>query len=268
MVKKTALPSSKGIEENIPERLDGSVDEAQVVDADGRASEVVKKLRSPGSVSLEEPDQRPRAPVGVAGRVKEGTFPPTPLRDPHHLAPLSKDLARALTREAHQRPMLAGHGAAFVHRAPLGAQRFQRTKPPGPDPSCRCSDILVPQGVRPGDPGLEPKMIARLEKDRTPSPAPSDHFYPGLGNLLRIENVETLGAPENQRRMVHLSNDGLSSGLRSKGGHIEQRRGTRVCRRVPVQEIRSGPAVPGRPGRWRQEAAARYGSHSGSTSER
>ncbi len=240
----------------------------KVVDPDGRAGKVLEEPRSRRTVGLEELHQRAWVPAGVAARMEKGALPPAPLRDTHHLSSVCKDLARPLPGEAHQCPMLTGYGAALVHDALLRPEGSERSQPPGAHPCCSCPDIFLPQRVGPGNPSLHPKMIAGLEEDGTPSPAAPNHFRARFGHLLHIEDVEALGAPENQGRVIDLSNHGMACGESPEWRDIEQRRGARMRIRSPGREIRHPPAVPQRPGRLRQEAAARYGSHNGSTSER
>jgi hypothetical protein len=182
VIKGKVSPVRKRSQKNIAERTDPSVskvpsvDEVKLINPYGRACQILEEPRSRRLVRLEELDQGAWVPAGVAARVEKSALPPAPLRDTHHLSPVSKDLARPFPREAHQCPMLARHGAALVRDALLRPERFQRGQPPGAHPCRSCPDIFLPQRVGPGDPSLQPKMIARSEQDGTPSPAPPNHF--------------------------------------------------------------------------------------------
>ncbi len=196
-----------------------------------------------GTLHIEQLYQWPGIPPPVSARMEESSLPSAPLRDTHHLAIVCEHFTGALTREADQPPELAWHSAPFVHDEFSGAARSQRSRPPRPDPARRHRHIRIPQWIRPRDPGLDPKVVVRSEEHRTPAAPSSDHFNTDSCRPHRIDDLDLLGAPENQGRVAHLLNDCTSIRQSPERRHIEQ--GQRARFRISVR-VRTGPERRGR----------------------
>jgi len=122
----------------------------------------------------------------------------------------------------------------------------QSLQPPLPDPLGGDGHVGSPQRVVLGYPGIQPELRAGLETDGpSPAAAPAQlGVPPPQGGP--IDELHRLRAAEHERGPDDLTGQGDPPGFGTKLFDVEKR---------------SRGAQP-------QEAAARYGAHNGSTSER
>ena len=157
---------------------------------------------------------------------------------------------RARARRSTRARRAPRHRAAGVHVEAVLPDAGQRRRPPCPDPFGRDGHVQHPERVVPRYPGVEPELLPRPEEDGS-SPAPP----PGQ-----------LHAPLPHRDAARRA---PSAGCCPAPGSGGTRRGRR-----PPAAPRHGTARRRREKGWEgagrqpQEAAARYGSHNGSTSAR
>ena len=140
------------------------------------------------------------------------------------------------------------------------AEGVERAVPPCADPLPRHRHICLPQRIVAGNPRLYPEVIAGAQQDRAPTAPAPDDGHASFGRPRRVDHLGALRAPEHHRRLLHLAGHRMPVGQRPELLHVEQRMGVTEGIRVRMKPRRH--RVPG------QEAAARYGSHKGSTSER
>ena len=183
--------------------------------------------------------------VGARGEQRALAGPP--LRETDHLAPAVEHLAGPTAGEAHQVTELTGDGAAGVDVEAGLPLPGQGVHPPGADPLGGGGDIGHPQGVVPRDPGVQPELAGRLEI-RPLLPRPAAGPSRRRAGAARAGSTSSVGCvlPSTSVGRVTSRASGQPTGLGTELLDLEER-------------LRRGQP---------QEAAARYGSHSGSTSER
>ncbi len=233
---------------------------SQLVEAHGRPGQVAHQLVPGGPVKSEQLHQRAGLPGGVGTRVEQGSLPAPPLGETHDLAIPLQHLSRTSTGKTDQAPVPAGLGPAPVHRQVADAERAQRSGPPGTDPGSGIRHIGIPQRVVARDPDIDPEVVARSEQHRSPTAAPPDHLCARRLRPPRADDVRwLLSAPEHDSRSRERSGHGVAALQPPELLYIE---GVWIERAWNGRGAGRGQRAQG------QEAAARYGSHRGSTSER
>ena len=144
-------------------------------------------------------------------------------------------------------PNVTGHRPATVHLEAVPAEAGQRLRPPRPDPLGRGRHVGDPQRVVARDPGVEPQLLARREEHRASPAAPPGQFDAPRPQPCGVDELRRLRAAEHQRRDRHR--------------HGRRRSARVLVRNCSTSKRDSGEGKP-------QDAAARYGSHNGSTSDR
>ena len=199
-------------------------------------------------VEEHELEQRRRLPTEIRARREQGALTGPPLREANQLAPAVEDLAGTSPGEAHQLAEPARRRPARVHVEAVApeSEPGQCLYPPSPDPLGRCGHVDPPHGVVPRYPCVQPELRPGLEIDG-PSPTAATgkvHVPPAQG--VPIDQLRRLRAAEHQRGPGHRTRQRDPPWLGAELLDVE--------------------------GGWRrgqpQEAAARYGAHNGSTSER
>ncbi len=202
---------------------------------------------SPGAlVHAEEIEQRLRIPMEIGARGEERALARTPLRQADHLAAAVEDLAGPPSGEAHEITELTRHGATGVRVESVLSQAAQCVRPPRADPF-RCDrDVEQPQRIVPRYPGVQPELTGRLEIHSAAAATTPSQFDRASLQRERIRQLLPLRAAEHQGRPLHLTGQRQAPWFGAELLDVEERR------------------ERGQP----QEAAARYGSHNGSTSDR
>ena len=190
-----------------------------------------------------------RDPTADSAGREQGALPRPPLREAHHLPRTVEDLAGPAPREAHELAELPGTerpvctskpccptpASALVHHAP--------THSAATDTSSTQSGSS--RGIQASNQSCSPGPRRRLLPRPAAGPAPAP-----LPHRDAAHELPRLGAAQHQGRAGHVAGDGHPPRLGTEPLDVEGRRGGRGRGRQP------------------QEAAARYGSHNGSTSAR
>ena len=197
---------------------------------------------------VEQREQRRRVPAQVGARGEQGPLPRPPLREAHHLAAALEDLARSAAGEAapgrRTRRAPTGHGAPrsrAARRRPMPPSTTRR--PTRPPPTRRRTHRRVVAR----DPDVEPELRARCEVDRSSPAAPP-------GQLRR----RFLAAAWHPRAP---SPGCCRAPVSGPSPHGRRQTALARVRNCSTSKRDSGEGKP-------QDAAARYGSHNGSTSDR
>ena len=203
-------------------------------------------------------------PVGVGARVEEGTLPAPPLGDAHDLAIALEHLSRAPAREAHQGPMRPGLGPA--RRAPQHGHRRRpgraRALHQAPTHAAAAATSASHSGSSRGIHASIQRWSPGRSSTAPPPPRRRDHLHARRRRPPpRRRHRQRCVLPSTSVGWLDLAAHGVPAGAGPGRLDVEQRG---RCE-SDGSDGSTGRRVGTGP---RQEAAARYGSHKGSTSER